>query len=161
MVTLTSFPLNRIPDLWRFAHEFADRNIDDYGPATEQEFTAGLLLRLENGETMTAVYADGVLVGAIGYCPLTARLGLFHGICFTQSVHGSGIPFEAVRLFIGERFQEGVEKIQAAYFADNRRVRRFLIKLGAEDEGYMRKQTTRHDKPIDMWLVAIHQKEKE
>ncbi|MGH9666932.1 MAG: GNAT family N-acetyltransferase, partial [Bryobacteraceae bacterium] len=66
-----------------------------------------------------------------------------------------GVAAQAVRAFLLERFAGGVEKVSAAFFANNARIERFLDKLGAEPEGYLRRQTLRDGRAVDMRLVAI------
>jgi len=70
---------------------------------------------------------------------------------------GHGI--EAMRQFLDMLFSTGVEKIAAGYFADNLRVRAFLRKLGAEDEGYLKAHTVRNGERIDMRQVAFHKEQ--
>ena len=138
--------------------QFPASNIDDYGPRNASELCDVLRERVQAGETLHEVGANDALVGVIGFQQITPRLGLFRGICFDRGVHGSGIPAMAVRQFLHERFGEGTEKIQAFYFASNHRVRAFLKKLGAVDEGYLSRQTLVKGKPADMRLVAFHAK---
>lgn len=154
MITLIPFPLEELPLAWEWMNEFPAANIDDYGPKTYEEFKEQIIQRMRS-EVICGVKYKGKLVGIIGYIPLNARYGMFHGICFSKAVHGKHICSEAVRTFIAKLFATGVDKISASYFAQNRRIRRFLKSLGAVDEGYLRKQTVQNGKYVDAILVAI------
>jgi len=77
------------------------------------------------------------------------------GILFARHVHGQGVARQAVSRILNGLFDDGIEKIGAAYFADNYHVDRFLKNLGGVQEGYLRAQTMRAARPVDMRLVAI------
>lgn len=141
-------------DLWDILHEFPDHNFDDSGPGNLLEFTAVMEARL-NAEIMTAVDVDGKFSGAMAFLPFSNRSGMLHGLCFQKRLHGTGIPLQCVQEFIAARFSEGYEKISAQIHADNQRAHRFLKKLGAVNEGYMKAHATRDGKPIDLRLVAF------
>lgn len=148
------FPESELHLAWEWMNEFPSYNMDDYGPKDFAEFREGMVKRMR-GEIVCGVTYKDALVGIIGFAPITARFGMFHGICFSRAVHGKHICSKAVRTFMAKLFSIGVEKIGATYFADNRRVRRFLLSLGAKDEGYLSRQTVRKGKPVDTYLVAF------
>lgn len=155
MITLIyPYPADQLRAAWEWMNEFPLANLDDYGPKSYEEFEQDMLARLKT-EVISGVKHRDKLVGIIGYLPITSRYGMFHGICFSKAVHGQGVASQAVRKFVANLFANGVEKISASYFADNRRVRRLLGNIGAVDEGYMRRQTTQKGKPVDSILVAI------
>lgn len=147
---VSTFPL-----AWQWLNEFPLQNFDDYGPTTEEQFCAEMKDRMGQEEIFEAIH-DGAPVGIIGYLPITMRMGYLHGICFTRSVHHTGIPFQAMTEFLDSRYRSGVEKISASYHADNVVVRTFLKKLGAVDEGLLLRETMRNGKPLDKYLVAFH-----
>jgi RimJ/RimL family protein N-acetyltransferase len=153
-VNLTLDPSVEYAAAWGWLSEFPASNFDDYGPRNMVDFAIEMERR-QAVEIVRTVRLDGAAVGMIGYCPITHRTGMFRGICFTRSVHGSGIAQRAVRAFLGERWAEGVEKISASFFADNRHIHRFLAGLGAVDEGLLRGQTQRGGVAIDVRVVAI------
>jgi len=143
-----------IPLLWTWLHEVPSANLDDYSPSTLRQFDAAMRERLTH-ERSWGVLLAGLPVGAIGYLPMTARLGVFHGICFTQTACGIGVARIAVCQVLDELFDAGVEKVCAYFFADNRRVQRLFEKLGGDDEGLQRAQTLRRGQPVDLRLMAL------
>lgn len=155
MLVLTQFEPLYGPEVWGWLQEYPDANLDDYGPRTLEELLSETARRTAAGELVRVALLDGSPVGLIGYCPLTARTGMFHGICFARRVHGQGVARRAVAAFLRELFDAGVEKVSAAFFADNRRIQDFLNGFGACPEGYLRRQTLRHGRAVDMCLVAI------
>jgi len=154
-ITMVSpFPASAYPQLWKWVNESPECNMDDYSPRDYDSFVSTMTARAAY-ERSWGVEADGSLCGIINYCPTTPHGGIFHGICFTNYVCGTPVTETAVRQVIEQLFDEGVEKISAMFFADNARVRKFLTRLGAEYEGYLRTHTIRYGKPIDMMLLAI------
>ncbi len=154
-VTLVSpFPPGDLYLAWAWLNENEDANFDDYGPPRYAEFERQMLERAKTERTWGVIHA-GKLCGIVAYLPITPRLGTWHGICFVSEVHGTGIARAALRVIIKELFDSGVEKITASYFADNSRVERFLLALGAEYEGTLRKHTMRHGQAIDMRVVGF------
>ena len=151
---LTPYPERALPLAWEWLREYPAQNFDDYGPATYQEFAAEMGKRAVV-ETTWAVATGGRICGIVAYLPYTPRSGTFHGICFSQEVHNTGLAAEAVAAILAGLFASGAEKVAASFFADNDRVRHFLSKLGAVDEGLLRKQTVRGGIAIDMRLVAF------
>mgnify|MGYP001616950911 FL=1 len=143
------------PLVWAWLRERPDLNFDDHGPQTVAEFEVEMQRRVDAGERTWGVYADGAPCGLIGYLPITATVGSFHGICFTEPVHGTGVPQAAVRRVLGELYLSGVEKVSASFFATNVRVHRFFLGLGATDEGVLRAQTRQHGRPMDLRLMAL------
>lgn len=143
------------PHLWPWLRQHPELNFDDAGPTTALDLEDEMRRRREAGERTWGVSFAGDPVGAIGYAPITHRLGTFHGICFTDEVQGLGIAQTAVRMVLDDLYAEGVEKVSASFFAHNTRVHRFFARLGAVEEGLLRAHTTRHGQPIDMRLMAL------
>lgn len=156
---LNPFPLDQYGLAWQWLNEFPLANFDDYGPKTQAQFVTEMLRRAEY-ETIVGIESAGELVGIVGYLPLSPRSGWLHGICFTSKTHGTGLPYLAVKEVLDGQFANGVEKISASYHADNARVRDFLWKLGAVDEGYLKHETLRGGRPLDKYLVAFFNKDK-
>ncbi len=153
-ITLCPFPTESLSSAWKWMREFPDANLDDASPKTFAEFEAVMRQRMQV-EALCGVRFKNKLVGIIGYLPISPRYGMFHGICFSQAVHGTGVAREAVRIFLARLFATGVDKIAAVYWADNIRIRKLLTGLGARDEGYLNRHTVRQGKPIDAYLVAF------
>jgi len=155
MTTIYSpFPPADFPIVWRWLHEFPAANLDDFGPKDEADFIEMMHERAVKEKTW-AVYHDGALCGIVSYLPVTKRDGMFHGICFTQSVHGKGVAKAAVYSVLQKLVRSGVDKVSAGFFADNPRVHRFLASLGGIDEGLLRRQTVRDGIEIDIRLIAF------
>ena len=152
---IEAFPLERLPELWAWLGQFPENNFDDAGPRSLEEFEAEMRRRLASGQWLLGVAADGRLVGAIGFECLAPYLGMFRGIVFDRSVHGAGIAAQAVRAVLERAFRTGIEKVSALYFADNKRIDGLLIKLGAIDEGLLRKHTRRNGQPVDVRVGAF------
>ncbi len=151
---ISPLPVEAIPLVWEWARESPGHNFDDYGPETFEQLEAAIIERQERERTW-GVKVDGEFVGFVGYIPTSHRTGMMHGILFAQKVHGKGIAREAMRQIFNSLFAAGVEKIAAGYFAQNLQVHRFLHKLGAIEEGYLREQTVQRGQKLDMRLVAI------
>lgn len=151
---VSPFPFLRWPLVWDWIQEFPERNLDDYSPQTGDDFIMAMFGQLETVRSW-GVEKDGQLVGVINYQPMTARNGIFKGICFTKRAWGRETTEKAVRMVLTQLFSEGVEKVAAIFFADNHKILRFLVDLGAVEEGYLRNQTMRGGVPINMRLFAI------
>jgi RimJ/RimL family protein N-acetyltransferase len=140
--------------MWAWMQEAPMMNLDDYGPQNASAFGLEMDNRVRH-EWVWGVTMDGQPVGAIGVAPGTSRTAMFHGIVFTAAVHGLGVAQKAVRDVLAWLWANGIEKVSAAYFADNLRVGAFLWRLGAVQEGLLRRQTVRGGEAIDMALVAF------
>jgi RimJ/RimL family protein N-acetyltransferase len=154
---ISPFPPESLPEAWAWLNQFPHSNFDDFGPKTYEEFVLEMDRREGMGEhTWGAVDETGEPVGIIGYRPIVAFTGCFHGVCFDKRVHGTGIAKAAVAETIRQLMAGGVEKISASYFADNHRIHAFMKRLGARNEGYLRNQTIRGGKFVDMRLIAFY-----
>lgn len=161
VVSLVSpMPASWIPLLWSWLHEVPDAHFDDYSPTRLDAFEVEMRRRLAR-ERSWGVCLDGEPVGVIGYVPLTPRLGVFHGLCFTEAVCGRGVARVAVSAVLAELFAAGVEKVCAYFFSQNHRVDRFFQKLGAVREGLQIAQTTRGGVAIHLRLVALFAQRKD
>lgn len=155
MKLISPVPASWWPILWAWLQEDTIANLDDSAPTTCDQFAEKMDSRQWIlGERLFGVTCDDEPVGVIGFMPISDRVGAFHGICFTRSVHGSSVTRDAVRRVLDVLVMDGYVKIQACFFAHNRRVARFLAHLGFEEEGRLRAQTTQQGCPVDMILVA-------
>jgi len=152
---VSPFPEEALPEAWEWAHEFPASNFDDYGPRSFEQFEAEILSRNEREQRTWGVKHDGRWCGLVGFYSGNQRTGMMRGILFARHVHGQGVARQAVSRILNGLFDDGIEKIGAAYFADNYHVDRFLKNLGGVQEGYLRAQTMRAARPVDMRLVAI------
>lgn len=162
IVTLVSpLPASWLPRLWDWIQEAPAAHLDDTGPPTVEAFITALLHRQAAGERSWGIEVDGIPVGAIGYAPITRRLGTLHGICVTTAVCGTGTARAALFQILDELFASGVEKIAASYFADNLRVHRFLARAGFVEEGLLVDHTVRDGQPLSLRIVALFRPDEE
>lgn len=144
-----------VPSAWEWLHEDEKSNLDDYGPKTLEKFSADLLRRHQAGQVIIGVLFEDNPVGIIGFQPVTPRLGHFSGICFAKHAQGHGIGTRAVGMLMEALWQDGYEKIEAMFFADNDRVASMFRKLGAHDEGLLFEHTLRNGIPVDVKLMGF------
>jgi RimJ/RimL family protein N-acetyltransferase len=154
-VALIPFPPADVEKLWAWMHEYPKANFDDSAPPSLEVFKLQMLSRASVGQKLIEVQVSGEPVGAIALQKLSPTTAQFRGICFTKSVHGTGVARLAVETVLMALWAEGIEKVSADYMADNRRIRQFLARLGAVDEGYFKGETRRNEKPVDVRRVAI------
>ena len=158
MITLvTPFPQEHVSFLWSWLNEFPLANFDDSAPTNVKELAMQISHRSDDGDILWEVQSNSVAVGAIGFRQVTPELGVFRGICFTQYVHGTGIPREAVSVVLDSAFNIGVQAVRAEYFASNKRVQRFLEKFGGTVCDYIRCGSLQNGVPIDWKVTEILQ----
>jgi RimJ/RimL family protein N-acetyltransferase len=155
-LTIRSRPLSGedLPRLWEIMHEFPECNFDDAGRRSFAEFEQSIADRIGR-EILVSFDVSGELAGAFAFQPFDERSGVLRGVCFARQVHGTGVPLEAMRGAIAALFADGIEKISAQMFADNERAWRFFQKLGASEEGLLRRQTRRAGELIDVRIIAF------
>lgn len=153
-VELQPFPPKATEKAWAWLNEFPKYNFDDDGPTSLNEFKMSLLWRVQHGQTIIGVIHESECVGLIGIERKTERRAEFCGICFSKAVHGKGVAAEALRILFRTLWADGVDKVEAQFFADNYRVARFFHKLGAKSEGVRRAHTLRGGKAVDCRLVG-------
>lgn len=151
------FPAEDYPLLWSWLNEFPERNFDDRGPKSVKQLGSEIRLREHSGEFVWQVRHRSIPVGAIGYIQKTREIAAFHGICFSKHVHGTGIPLEAVGMALELAFGNGTTTVEALYFWDNRRVARFLRKLGGDpcSEEFIPCGSVRGGKPVHWRRTVI------
>jgi RimJ/RimL family protein N-acetyltransferase len=131
---VTPFPVEHAELLWSWLMEKPEQSFNDFGPKNIRELAEQTIQRIIEGEIISEVLFDGTPVGAIGYNQVTEEIGVFRGIVFTESVHGTGVPFAAVSMVLDAVFKAGTQKVFARCFETNKQVAKFLKKLGARDE---------------------------
>jgi RimJ/RimL family protein N-acetyltransferase len=129
---ISPFPAEHIHLLWGWMCEDRLASFDDSGPRSLDEFRHHMACRVNDGQEIWEVLKDDVPVGAIGYAETAKGIGMFKGICFTKSVHGTGVAREAVSRVLEKAFSEGVGIVYARYFASNTKIARFLARFAAE-----------------------------
>lgn len=154
IVLVSPVPTSWFPRLWAWMQEDPTANLDDFGPRTVGAFVAEMRRRAETERTW-GVCVDGVPVGVIAYHQQNRIAGMFHGICFTEAVHGTGVAHAAVGQVLAQLWAEGVDQVAATFFADNTRVARFLARLGATPIGVRTAATLRGGVPMDMPVVLF------
>lgn len=140
--------------LWGWLQEYPHANFDDFGPKSYPEFESEMRRRLQT-ERIWQIETHHP-VGIVAYVPYNDRSGVFHGICFAREVHRTGVAQAAVKHILKTLQADGVEKVSAMYFADNANIDHFLMSLGAEHEGVLRRHTVRDGLSTDMRLVAFY-----
>jgi len=153
-VTLREATEADLPALWAMIHEHPEAHLDDTAGTTLEAFADEMASRLARGERLWSVVVDGQMAGAIGYAPITARVGMLHGVCIARRVSGRGIADRALRDVLEQLQAEGVQKVSASYFVDNRHIRACLKRLGFVDEGLLHERAIRGGVPVALWLVA-------
>lgn len=128
--------------------------MSDQGPQALDAFTdeiRGRLFRV--GEYLWLVLSDGVPVGAIGMSK-AGHERKFAGICFTESVHGTGIPLEAVSMVLEAQYRRNIYLVQINCFESNKRVIRFFEKLGAVTIDTVPSENTQNGKMV-LWRRMV------
>ena len=153
LVKLRPLEFSDISEVWKWANEFPEMNFDDSGPKSAEDFWSMMEDRMKH-ETMMIAESGSIPVGIVAMRALSDRHVMFAGICFTRTVHGTGIPLQAVRKVLDQLYQGGVQKVSAKFFASNLRVERFLRTMRFQREGYLQSETMCDGKPMDMILMA-------
>lgn len=153
---VSPFPREHYPTLWGWLQEWPESNLDDAAPKSADELAKKLIAAQQAGERHFLVLYKGQPVGAIGYARVSSTGAMFKGICFASRVHGTGIAAAAVSMVLDEIFQLGIQTIVAVVFADNLKVRWFLMKLGAEGVFAELPNAVRNGKQIRLRAYRIH-----
>ena len=157
-VQIVPFPEAHAHLLWAWLHEFPEQNFDDTCPKTLKEFLKARE-RTFPGMRSWEVLHNGAPVGCISHCPAELGAERFCGICFTKSVHGTGVALDATRMVLERIFKDlKVPAVAAIYFEDNHRVARFLRKLGAGRPARLENATTRGGQLIAAEQVLIYRR---
>jgi RimJ/RimL family protein N-acetyltransferase len=151
---VTPFPREFYKQLHRWFIQYPDKMMDDTWPKDFDAVCQAIDARSET-EYTCMVTENGTPAGFIGYQQLTPHVGSLRGVCFDKKVHGNGTALRALRAVLQQQFDNGTYKIMAFPYVDNPRSHRFYQKLGAQDEGILRKHTLRGGEMVDMHLMAF------
>lgn len=158
VVVFGSFPQpDDVAKLWGWLIERPEANFDDYGPKTFDDFWEHLREEKAAGVEYFLATVEGL--GLVGVYGLKMSNGVchFHGICFADYVHRTGVATKAIRSTLELVFRErGARKVVAEFFASNARVRSFLDGLGFRSEGFFRNETMQKGCPISVERMALH-----
>ncbi len=155
VIALQPWDIAWTPRLFAWLHEHPESHFDDTMPRDSMEaFSDEIVSRQARGERLYAVLVDGQPAGAIGYVPMTDRLGMLHGVCISRRVSGRGVADAALAQVLAALQLDGVQKVSAAYFANNRHIRACLQRVGFVDEGFLQDHMVQGGIPVSMWLVA-------
>jgi RimJ/RimL family protein N-acetyltransferase len=158
-VTLRSpFPVEDVPRIWEWIEPFRWRVSDDYSPKTLAEFVVyfrGLSARCRTW----AVYRNRELGGLITYEALSPIVGTAH-CTFKKSFWGSKTTVPALEQAIAEMLAES-PKLSLPVMQGNKAMIALLARMGATQEGVLRKHTMREGRPIDVVMMAIFRPEAE
>lgn len=155
-VSLRGLTSDDAPLFWEWLNEYPHQNFEDDGPKTFAEFELELIERIRRGCFFLVALHNGEPVGVIGYQPETSRRGWMRGICFSKSVHRTGVAACALENFFRLLFAKGVVKVSAAYFHNNEQIRKFLKKRGFVHEAHLKKHALRRGVMTEMTQVALH-----
>lgn len=157
VVVFGAFPQpDDVARLWGWLLERPEANFDDYGPKTFDEFWEHLRAGQAAGVEYFLAHVEGL--GTVGVYGLIINNGVaqFHGICFAEYVHRTGVATRAIRSTLELWFRDrGARKVVAEFFASNARVRSFLDGLGFRSEGFFRNETMQKGCPISVERMAL------
>lgn len=143
--------------LWMWLQAHPELNFDDSGPKDFQSFYGYLRLEYERGVEYFIVDVDGLGTVGVYAIKLEGFKAHFHGLCFADYVHRTGIATKAVRGTLRELFEKrGCRKVIATIFAANGRARAFFNGLGFASEGYFRNETIQNGMPVNVERLALH-----
>lgn len=150
------FPEYAIPRMWRWLRSIGSwRVTDDYGPQTEDEFIDHWREMLgAEGCQSWGVYQDDELGGVITVQYVTPNLSTAH-LLFNKTFFGAHITIPAAREVFDLVFQSGTTRIESYVFEDNGSILGLAKKLGAVNEGRLRKRTIRKGRPIDLIILGL------
>jgi len=154
---VSPFPLAHADFLFRWLKQQPQWNFDDHSFIhAEENVRSCLYKRVSNGEITWEATSDGQPVGFIGANAINHHVATLRGICFDECVHGTGIPRTAMLMALDVLFEfSTIHRVEATYFSDNARVRRFLRKFGFRIEGTLRQRAIRDGHSLDMEIVGL------
>lgn len=157
-ITLESpFPKDQMPRIWLWMESNLKAVADDYSPKTMEDFARYWFELEANGQRSWAVRRDGEMGGVIVARPILPGVSEIH-VIFKREFWGKGTTLEALRMVCQELFSEGMRKLVALTFADNRSAFQMVKALGGLVEGKLLEHTMRGGKPLDVFAMAIHRK---
>lgn len=154
----TPFPGEAWPRVWSWLQDFRSRVVDDYAPATLEEFVHCQILALHRQKSW-GVWAGSPsgseeLCGLVVCEPLAPVLASSYAI-FRRDYWGPETSGPALRAVYGEIFGGTTRKITSVVFRDNNAILSALTSLGAKREGVLRKHTMRGGKLVDMVATGL------
>ncbi len=154
MNMVTPFPEQHLPLMWEWIQEFACFMVDDLCPQSFEDMEAKNRIDLANGARVYAFIAeDGIPVGAVW--GENAGDSVYAGhLVFDRWALRPPEKLSLARLAIQQIFKDGARKIVWQLFADNRPFHIFMRRLGAQEEGLLKKATRRNGELRDVMLMA-------
>jgi RimJ/RimL family protein N-acetyltransferase len=138
--------------------EFRDRVADDYAATTLDAFMLDWQRRAAAGQQSWAIYRDGELGGLVTLDLANPGVGSTHCL-FVKRMWGQETTLPALREVYRLIFETGLRKLLAFVFDDNWQIKAIARKLGARREGFLRQQTMRGGKPVDMVILGLLREE--
>lgn len=147
------FPYHALPRLFAWMQDFKRLLADDFAPANLDEFLVEWQ-RMESLQVTYGVWRGPTLGGMILVVPINPVLSQLHFL-FTRGFWGSDVTLAALQDVCGQHFGNGTRKLMAYVFADNARVISTAKRLGAKNEGFLRKHTLRGGELTDMTALGL------
>lgn len=151
------FPDAALPLLWSWIEESRRQVVDDFGPQTWEEFLDAE--RSRSGDVATfAIYRDGIIGGYVRAektGPITADA---HCI-FARDFYGYQTTIPALNEVAEWLFRAGIERITLSTLAHNAAIRALVKRLGAVEEGRLRKCTRQNGEPVDVLIFGLLREE--
>jgi RimJ/RimL family protein N-acetyltransferase len=145
------FPSSAWPRVWSWLQDFRARVVDDYAPATLEDFVE----RQTAGPMRTwGVRKDGELCGVVWFEERSPVTGQSQAV-FRKDYWGPETAGAGLRAVYAEIFAGGARKITSLVFRDNNAILSTLAALGARREGVLRKHTMRGGKLVDAVMTGL------
>lgn len=157
MAVYAAFPQpDDVARLWGWLQEHPELNFDDYGPTSFQDFYGHLRLEYESGVEYFVVDVKGLSTVGVYGLKIVGHKAEFHGLCFADYVHRTGVATKAVRQTLEMVFRDrSCRKVVATIFASNIRARSFFDGLGFRSEGFFRNETMQKGLPVHVERMAL------
>lgn len=153
MIRVTKPAGDYLPLVWAWLNEWRRNTIDDHSPQSFEQLVEKHRADQVSGGKGYLVLAGERPVGAVWFENMGD--GIFSGhLVFTRRSVSMAETTEAVRQALATLFSNGARKVCWLFFADNVVFRRFLKRVGAVEEGHLRKHTRRGGEIVDMQLMA-------
>lgn len=147
------FPCSAWPRVWSWLQDFRSRVVDDYAPATLEDFVHAQVLAVR-GQKDWGVWAGEELCGMVVFEALSPVLGSSYAI-FRRDYWGPETSGPALRAIYAEIFAGTTQKITSIVFRDNNAILSALSGLGARREGVFRRHTMRGGRLVDMVATGL------
>lgn len=147
------FPYYALPRLFQWTQDFRKLLADDFAPKDLDEFME-FWHKMEHHQQSYGVWSGPTLGGMIQVVEINPVLCQLHFL-FTKGFWGSDITLAALQDVCRITFGRGVRKLSACVFADNARVITTAKRLGARNEGFLRKHALRGGELADMTALGL------